>query len=115
MENLQFTSWQSVILLIAYIAYLCWVMFGGPQKRKIKIRVYLIMTLLMVYDTIHEFNGIHTTTEYINIGIVLTVGFIKGIVLGKRKIVEKANGIWYMHHDMRYIGLWGYFLRSKYC
>lgn len=79
MENLHLESWQTVLLAVVYIAYLCWVMFGGLRKRKIKLRVYVIMTLLMIYGVVSEFDGIHTLPEVANICIVLAVGFVTAL------------------------------------
>lgn len=111
--NLQLKTWQTIVLGIVYVGYLCWVMFGGMKKRKIKIRVYIIMTLLMIYGIISEFNGIHSIAEIINISIVLSVGFIKGIILGRHKIVEKSDHIWYMRHNLKYVGIWVLFFCIK--
>lgn len=113
MENLQFTSMQTIALAIVYAAYLAWVMFGGLRRRRIKLRVYIIMTLLMIYGAAHEFTGIHTAAELANIMIVLSVGFVKGIVLGKRKLTECVGGTWYMRHDGKYIILWAAFFGLK--
>lgn len=106
MENMNFELWQTALLVVLYVAYLSWVMFGGLRKRKIKLKTYIIMTLLMIYGVIHEFTGISCYAEAINIGIILAIGFIKGIVLGKRKIIEKVDGCWYMYHDKKYIVIW---------
>lgn len=113
MENIRLESWQTLVLITVYIAYLCWVMFGGLRRRKIKPTVYVVMTLLMIYGVVHEFTDVSSTAEAVNICIVLSVGAIKGIVLGKRKIVEKADGVWYMHHDKAYILLWVTFFAVK--
>lgn len=113
MENLQLEMWQSVLLGVAYIGYLCFVMFGGLRKRKIKISVYIIMTALMIYGVIHEFTGINSVAEVINICMILTVGLIKGIVLGKQKITEKSDGTWYIYHNKKYIILWVSFFAVK--
>lgn len=113
MERLQLSLWQMVLLAVLYIGYLCWVMFGGLKRRRVKVGVYIIMTLLMIYGAIHEFTGIHTVAEVCNIGIVLAVGFVKGIVLGKQKIAEKIEGTWYICHDGKYICLWVVFFAVK--
>lgn len=113
MESLALTSWQTVLLAVLYIGYLCWVMFGGLRRRRIKVGVYVIMTLLMVYGVVREFSGLRTVAEMVNVCIVLAVGFAKGIVLGKRKVVEKVDGKWYMRHDKKYINLWVAFFAVK--
>lgn len=113
MESLNLATLKELALILLYIAYLCWVMLRGLRLRKVKLRVYLIMTLLLLYGTLKEFNGIHSTAEIVNINIILTIGLIKGIVLGKRKITEKINGIWYIHHDKTYIILWIAFFGLK--
>lgn len=51
-------NWQLILIALLYIAYLCWVMFGGMKRKKIKLRLYIVMTLLMFYGFIKEFNGI---------------------------------------------------------
>lgn len=104
---------QAGILLIIYIAYLCWVMFGGLKPRKIKPRMYLIMTLLMLYGIVQAYDGIPSTAALIDIAVLLSIGFVKGICLGKRKIVEKTDAIWYMHHTYHYIVLWILFFAGK--
>lgn len=113
MENLLLTVWQTAVLALLYIAYLGWVLFGGMRRRKIKPVVYIVMTALMLYGVIREFTGVHTAAELIDLILVLAVGFFKGIVLGRRKFVEKIDGIWYMHHDGKYILLWLAFFGVK--
>lgn len=113
MESLNLATLKEFALVSLYIAYLCWVMFRGLRLRKVKLRVYLIMTVLLLYGTIKEFNGIHSAAEIVNISIILAIGLIKGIVLGKRKITQKINGIWYIHHDKTYIILWIAFFGFK--
>lgn len=104
---------QLILVTIFYIAYLCWVMFGGLKKKKIKLKVYIIMTLLMIYGLIKEYNGIHSSITVIDIIFVLLIGFIKGIYLGRRKIVERIDGIWYIHHNGNYIVAWILFFAAK--
>lgn len=113
MEHTQLSSWQAMILTILYIGYLCWVMFGGLRKRRVKPAVSGIMTALLLYGVVNTFTGIHTIAEILDLGIVLMIGFIKGIVLGRRKVVEKIDGTWYMRHDGRYILLWVAFFAGK--
>lgn len=113
MENLQFSTWQTAALAVLYAAYLCWVMFGGLRDRVIKPRVYVIMTALLIYGVVEEFTGVRSAAEAANIGIVLAVGFVKGIVLGRRKIVRKVDGLWRMRHDGRYIVIWVAFFAAK--
>ncbi len=113
MTALSLKSWQLALVAILYIAYLCWVMFGGMRRKKIKLTIYIIMTLLMFYGLVKEYNGIHSTIAIINILIVLLIGFVKGIYLGRRKIVEKIDEVWYMHHDGKYIIAWVIFFAVK--
>ncbi|MDO4554089.1 MAG: hypothetical protein Q4B70_02950 [Lachnospiraceae bacterium] len=113
MGNYNFEIWQMILLGIIYISYLCWVMFGGMRRKKIKLLVYVLMTVLMIWGLVKEYNGIHSTAEVIDICIILSIGFVKGIYLGRRKIVEQVDGAWYMHHDGRYIIVWFLFFAVK--
>lgn len=106
-------DWQMVLAVVLYTAYLCWVMFGGMKKKRIKPKLYAAMTLLMLYGLAKEFDGIDSAAAVIDIGIVLLVGFIKGIYLGRRKLVEKIDGTWYMRHNGRYIVAWVLFFAVK--
>lgn len=106
-------NWQLLLIAQLYIAYLCWVMFGGMKRRKIKLTLYIVMTLLMLYGLIKEYNGIQSRMAVVNIIIVLFIGFVKGIYLGRRKIVEKIDGVWYMHHNRKYIVAWILFFAIK--
>lgn len=54
-----------------------------------------------------------TAAEAANIVLGLAVGFVKGIVLGCRKIVRKVDGLWRMRHDGRYIVIWVAFFAAK--
>lgn len=107
-DNLEL--WQLLLVGILYTAYLCWVMFGGMKKRKIKLRMYLIMTALMIYGVAVEYNGIHSTAEILNICGVLLIGLVKGIYLGRLKNVEKIDQDWYISHSGKYIVIWVAFL-----
>ncbi len=49
MDQLNLNAWQMIAAGVLYIAYLCWVMFGGMRKKKIKPVVYIVMTILMFY------------------------------------------------------------------
>lgn len=113
MEGFALEKWQLVLVAILYVLYLCWVMFGGMKRKKIKPVVYIGMTLLMLYGLVKEFDGIGGTAAIINIFIVLLIGFIKGIYLGRKKIVEKIDETWYMHHDGAYIIAWILFFVIK--
>lgn len=104
---------QIIVLAIIYIAYLCWVMFGGMRKKKVNLRMYVIMTVLLIYGLVKEYTGVHSTAEIINIVGILFIGFIKGIYLGHKKIVEKENDVWYIHHDGKYILIWIAFFALK--
>lgn len=113
MGNFTLNTWQTVLIGILYAGYLCWVMFGGLRKRRVKPWMYLIMTILMVYGVIHEYTGIHTGAEIADISIILGIGLIKGVVLGRMKVVEKIDDVWYMHHTGKYIVLWVIFFGIK--
>lgn len=113
MEGLHLKTWQLALVAIAYIVYLCLVLLGGMRKKKIKLIVYVAMTLLMIYGLIRECNGIGSTAELINISVILLIGLIKGIYLGRQKIVEKADGVWYMYHNKKYIVAWVVFFILK--
>lgn len=113
MENIQLALWQSIVLCVLYLSYLAWVMFGGLKKRKVKLTTSVLITLLMIYGVIHEFTGIGSIADYLNIFIVISVAFVKGIVLGKRKRLEKSGENWYMYHDGKYIVLWVIFFVLK--
>lgn len=106
-------NWQLILTTLLYIAYLCWVMFGGMKRKKIKLTLYIVMTVLMFYGLIKEYNGIQSIAAAVNIIIVLFIGFVKGIYLGHRKIVEKIDGIWYLHHNGKYIVAWILFFTVK--
>lgn len=106
-------NWQLILIALLYIAYLCWIMFSGMKRKKIKLRLYIVMTLLMVYGLIKKFDGIQSMTAVVNIIIVLFIGFVKGIYLGRQKIIEKIDGIWYMHHNGKYIVAWVLFFAVK--
>lgn len=113
MEKFNLEWWQILIVVLLYLAYLSWVMFGGLKSKKIKPAIYIIMTALMIYGLISQCNGIHSFAEILNIIIILMVGFIKGIILGRKKIVEKKNNIWYVHHNWKYIIIWVIFFTTK--
>lgn len=51
--------------------------------------------------------------EIIDICLILLIGFIKGIYLGKRKVVEYIDDRWYMRHDKKYILVWVLFFAVK--
>ncbi len=113
MDQLNLNAWQMIAAGILYIAYLCWVMFGGMRKKKIKPVVYIVMTILMFYGLLKEYDGIHSAIEVIDICLILLIGFVKGIYLGKRKIVEYIDDRWYMRHDKKYILAWVLFFAVK--
>lgn len=113
MENLHLQTWQSIVLAILYVGYLCWVMFGGMRRRKVKPLMYIIMTALMILGVVQGYTGVHGWPEVVNIAVILAIGLIKGIILGRRKIVEKIDGVWYMHHDGKYIIIWVAFFALK--
>lgn len=113
MEGFHLKTWQLVLLAIVYITYLCWALLGGMKKKKVKPIVYIAMTLLMIYGLIKECNGIGGMAELINIPAILIIGFMKGIYLGHKKIVEKTDGVWYIHHDKKYIAAWFAFFIIK--
>ena len=54
MDQLNLNAWQMIAAGVLYIAYLCWVMFGGMRKKKIKPVVYIVMTILMFYGLLKE-------------------------------------------------------------
>ncbi len=60
-----------------------------------------------------EYDGIHSAIEVIDICLILLIGFVKGIYLGKRKIVEYIDDRWYMRHDKKYILVWVLFFAVK--
>lgn len=113
MAGLNLEIWQLVLAGLAYVAYLCFVMFGGMKSKKIKLPMYVVMTALLIYGMIKQFNGIHSVAEVINICGILAIGLIKGIYLGRKKIVEKVDGSWYIHHDGKYVAAWVLFFVFK--
>ncbi len=106
-------NWMMILLGILYIGYLCWVMFGGMCRKKIKPLVYVIMTVLILWGVISQFNGVHSKAEVINICMILLIGLVKGIWLGRKKVVEKIDGVWYLHHTWSYILIWVIFFAVK--
>lgn len=113
MGELNLEWWQMIIAALLYLGYLAWVMFGGIKPKKVKPAVYTIMTALMIYGVITQFSAIHTLAEILNISFILLIGFIKGIYLGRKKIVEKNDGTWYVHHNGKYIIAWVIFFAIK--
>ncbi len=113
MSELSLSTWQLALAGILYAAYLAWVMFGGMKRKRVKLRVYVIMTALMIYGTVKEFTGIGSRVEVYNIILILLIGLIKGVILGRKKIAEKIDHVWYIHHDWKYIVIWICFYALK--
>ncbi len=63
----------------------------------------------MIYGLIQEYQPPASAILITNIVLILVIDFFKGIVLGRRKIVEKMDGTWTTRHDRQYIILWLFF------
>ncbi|NLZ47589.1 MAG: hypothetical protein GX895_02170 [Clostridiales bacterium] len=106
MSKFDFKTLLTIVLTGLYIVYLCWVLIGGLRNRRIRLKMYLIITLLMIFEVLKNYNGIHSYAEVINVCIILVIAITKGVILGRKKVVEKVDDIWYMHHDRKYIAIW---------
>ncbi len=111
-ETIQ-NRWLPVLAGVLYIVYLAWVLWGGMKKKKIKPVLYIGLTVLMIYGLIQAYQPPASAVLIINMLLILVIGFFKGIVLGRKKIVEKANGTWTIRHDWQYIALWLLFFGAK--
>lgn len=107
-------SWQTMLLTMAYMGYLCFVMFGGLRRRKVKAPQYIVMSILMIYGVIRLFDGFYGTAAVINLALITGIALVKGIYLGHKKIVECVEGVYYMRHEKTYIVIWLMFFLGKF-
>ena len=110
-QNLK--TWQLVLIAVIYILYLCFVMFGGLRKRKVKAVKYAAMSCLLIYAVIKLFDGFYGSTAIINLLVITVIAFIKGIYLGHKKIIENVDNVFYIRHSKSYILWWLLFFTIK--
>lgn len=107
------SPWEYALAIFLYAAYLCFVMFGGLKKRRVKPIKYAILAALMLYGVIELFDGYHGDASWVNFIFVTLLAVGKGIFMGKKKMVEYIDGKYYIHHDKKYIIWWAILFVAK--
>lgn len=107
------TGAQLLIAGVLYIAYLCFVMFGGMRKKKASLRRFIPMIVLLVWALTQTYAAPTSTADLLDVALVGAVALVKGLYLGRKKHVEQIDGTYYIWHDTSYIAAWGVFFVGK--
>lgn len=106
-------AWQMALIGFLYVGYLCWVMFGGMRKKEAKLRRFVFMIVLLFWALLKTYDGIHSDVELVNLAMIIVIAVVKALYLGRKKHVEKIDGIDYIWHDLSYVAVWFVFFAGK--
>lgn len=107
MENfISGSNVQSLLVLVAYVAYLAFIMIRGLQPRKPSLLNFVVIPVLMVYSVVQLYDGFGSGASIIELCIITVYAIGKGIFLGNRKIIQVNDGVATYSHDGGYIAIW---------
>ena len=104
--HLTFT--ENAILWVVWLGFIAYTLISGLKPKKYAPWSSLFMIAFSMWGVYEEyrFGPIVSTVQFVTIAVVTVIATCKGLYLGRITIVEKTDGRWFAHHDMKYIIIW---------